>query len=82
MSPRRQTGSKVTEMKSALKQREDGALGGPECRNLTWTGSEGHHLRSRKGEIIFVLDCSEENKRGYKACLKQYVLGLEASRLL
>lgn len=67
--PQGQTGSKVTGNEECSEAAGSGALGGPECRNLTWTGSEGHHLRSRKGRLFFCVGCSVENKhRLYKPC--------------
>ena len=67
--PREQAGSKVTGNEECSEAAGSGDRGGPQCQNLTWTGSEGHHLRSRKGRLFFCVGCSEENKcRLHKPC--------------
>lgn len=50
-----------------------------QLRNLTWTGSEGHHLRSREGRLFFVLVIMRKISVSYinlaKAFIRFGVLG-------
>lgn len=68
------TGTEVTGSGEGLRQQEVAPWGELQPGALTWAGSEGHHLRGRKGTWFFGLVVMRKIRIGYINLARAFIL--------